>query len=294
MTAIRVTAREHDMLGTPVRRVLPARQCRAVGPFVFLDHFGPTWKTMQVAPHPHIGLSTLTWLFSGTIRHTDSLGNDQWIRPGEVNWMTAGQGIVHAERSDLEPTEPIHGLQCWVAQTVEQEQGEPGFQHLDAAQLPRFSREGIDWTLVIGHWLEARSPLAIDWPTFFVQGEARTAGTWVCPYPATWALGIYVMSGRITLQQPDGTTGVIEAGELIAVPPPTTDARFEVSAEAGARFVCLGGEPLPEARHFDWNFVASNKALLAQARDDWMNGHRFGTVPGDAERIPHPAEDSGS
>lgn len=291
--AQKIQSRQHDMLGTPVLRMLPHRSCRAVGPFVFLDHFGPSELSMQVAPHPHVGLSTLTWLLTGTIRHADSLGNDLWIRPGEVNWMTAGNGIVHAERSHDEPEVPIEGLQCWVAQTIEHEQGQPGFQHLDANELPRFSREGIDWTLVVGHWMEERSPLSINWPTFFVEGLALTDGIWRWPYPACWALGIYVIEGEARVRAREGDNWTrLTRGELAVLPPPTgQDVAYpQVTMTGDTRFVCLGGEPLPEPRYFDWNFVASDRKLLEQARADWIADRRFGKVPGDDERIPHPAE----
>ncbi|TGG92385.1 pirin family protein [Natronospirillum operosum] len=290
MGTVKVSGRAHDMEGVPVRRVMPHRTCRAIGPFVFLDHMGPTEVPVQVAPHPHIGLSTLTWLFSGEMRHRDSLGNDQMVRPGEVNWMTAGRGIVHSERAgDL--SAPLHGLQCWVAQHREEEQGESSFQHLASAALPRFSSEGVDWTLIVGHWLEQRSPLNIQWPTFFAEGRVQAAETWQWRYPSSHALGVYVVSGRLTVDWHDGEAMTLAPGELGAFPPPESQAGPVVSADVGTHFVVLGGEPLPEPRQFDWNFVSSDPALLAQARADWI-AERFPSVPGDSGRIPHPAEKS--
>ncbi|MCH8551218.1 MAG: pirin family protein [Natronospirillum sp.] len=286
----KIEARYHNMAGVPVQRILPSRTCRAIGPFVFLDHMGPTDEPAQVAPHPHIGLSTLTWLFSGEMRHRDSLGNDQIIRPGEVNWMTAGRGIVHSERADS-GAPPLHGLQCWVAQCRDEEQGEPSFQHLGAPQLPRFSDDGVDWTLIAGHWMEQHSPLAIQWPAFFVEGRVRAPGSWHWHYPGCHALGIYLVTGHLSVRWHDGQSLSLEAGELGVFPPLREGAAPEITADSQTCFVCLGGEPFPEERFFDWNFVASDKALLAQARADWIAG-RFPSVPGDDSRIPHPAESS--
>ncbi|MEX1056281.1 MAG: pirin family protein, partial [Natronospirillum sp.] len=230
---IKLRARHHDLGGIPVNRVLPERQCRAVGPFVFFDHFGPAEADMQVAPHPHIGLSTLTWLFSGSVRHRDSLGNDQIIKPGEVNWMTAGRGVVHSERARRDPGAPLHGIQCWVAQTVEHEQGEPEFAHLGADELPRFSQEGIEWTLAVGHWQEEHSPLAINWPAFFVQGRVVAPGRWQWWYPACWALGVYVISGHLSVHWHDGSITALNAGEMAAFPPPEDEAHPEITANEG-------------------------------------------------------------
>lgn len=291
MAAIRIGAREHHMGGMRIGRVLPYRHCRAVGPFVLLDHMGPVDAAVEVPPHPHIGLSTLTWLFEGRLRHRDSLGNDQWIYPGDVNWMTAGQGIVHSERS---PHGAIHGLQCWVAQHRDFQQGAPSFQHIDARDLRRFSTDGIDWTLIAGHWFEQRSPLTIDWPTVFVEGRIQAPERWHWPYPPGWAMAVYVVSGELTIDSIDRERLHVVAGELVAFPAndihrTSEPAIRDVEGAPGTHFVCLGGEPFPEERFFDWNFVSSEKALLAQARTDWIAG-RFPAVPGDDGRIPHPAE----
>lgn len=291
MAVIKVIGRPASLGGAPLARVLPHRSCRAVGPFVFLDHFGPAeQQDMQVAPHPHIGLHTLTWLFSGEILHRDSLGTEAAIRPGEVNWMTAGAGITHSERTPNGQPQDLHGLQCWVAQSRADEQGEPGFQHVSADDLPRFSRDGVRWTVVVGHWLEEHSPVRINWPTFFVEGRTEASDTWEWPYPAIWTMGIYVVSGSLTVSY-DGNTHRVVAGELLVIPPQEQGVpQPHVEALAGVQFVCFGGEPLPEQRFFDWNFVASDPALLASARADWMAQRRFAPVPGDPERIPHPAE----
>lgn len=285
MTIIKIESRDHEMAGMPLRRILPQRRCRAVGPFVFLDHFGPTSAPMQVAPHPHIGLSTLTWLFSGSIHHADSLGNKEKIVPGEVNWMTAGHGIVHSERSSESDPAPLHGLQCWVAQTTEHEQGEPDFQHLSADKLPRFEQDGVDWTLVVGRWLEAESPLSTPWPTLFVEGHARQNDEWAWPVTEQWAIAVYVVAGTVRVGSESATTGEL----LVLLPEDRQQGSLCLAADADSHFVLLGGQPLPEARYFDWNFVASDQSLLAEARQRWMD-RAFPAVPGDDDRIPHPAE----
>ncbi|MFY0664976.1 MAG: pirin family protein [Natronospirillum sp.] len=294
MDVLKVIGRSAELGGIPLLRVLPHRTCRAVGPFVFIDHFGPVEPThMQVAPHPHIGLHTLTWLFSGEIMHRDSIGTEQPIRAGELNWMTAGSGVTHSERTPPDRPQPLHGLQCWVAQSVEHEQDPAEFQHLPADALPTFSRDGIQWKVVVGHWLEEHSPLRINWPTFFVEGLTEASDEWDWPYPGIWSCGIYVVEGRMTVSF-GGRTEVVAAGELLVIPPVRGLPQPNVSADAGVRFVCLGGEPFPEDRHFDWNFVASDRALLAAARADWIAQRRFPPVPGDSERIPHPEEHSKS
>ena len=275
---------ERDIGDFSVRRVLPSAQRRAVGPFVFFDHFGPVrfapGKGMDVRPHPHIGLATVTYLFDGEIIHRDSLGEVQAIRPGGVNWMTAGRGIVHSERSDAEARkqpQSLHGLQIWLGLPEDAEEVEPEFHHHPADTIPAFERDDARLRLIAGEALGHASPVRTFSPLFYLDVRLPAGGCFVLPaeYPER---AVYTAVGSLRV-----------AGE--EVPPCTmallpADGAVTVEALDDAVFAVLGGEPIGR-RHIWWNFVSSSRERIQQAADDWREG-RFPVVPGETEFIPLP------
>jgi redox-sensitive bicupin YhaK (pirin superfamily) len=269
-----------------VRRALPHAKRRMVGPFIFFDHFGPaefhSGQGIDVRPHPHIGLSTVTYLFDGEITHRDSLGTAAAIRPGEVNWMTAGRGIVHSERTAPEHRregEPIHGLQCWVALPAAQEERAPGFSHLDSAALPCLRENGKTVRVVAGSIYGERSPVETLTETLFADVTLRERTT--LPFDAqTEERAAYLVSGEIEIAGDRFT-----AGRLLIFRPgdPVT-----ITSVGEAHLVLLGGAAMDGPRHIWWNFVSSRKERIEQAKADWKLA-RFDTVPGDEkEFIPLP------
>ncbi len=269
-----------------VRRALPHARRRMVGPFIFFDHFGPaefhSGQGIDVRPHPHIGLATVTYLFDGEIMHRDSLGTAAAIRPGEVNWMTAGRGIVHSERTAPEHRrdgEPIHGLQCWVALPAAQEERAPGFSHHDSAELPRLQENGKTVRVVAGEIYGARSPVETLWETLFAD-VALTAGSKL-PFDAKMEeRAAYLISGEVEIAGEH-----FSAGRLLIFRP--GDA-ITLVATSDAHLVLLGGAAMDGPRHIWWNFVSSRKERIEQAKADWKLA-RFDTVPGDeSEFIPLP------
>lgn len=280
-----IQPRERDLGGFSVRRVLPAPNRPTVGPFVFLDHMGPAafapGAGVDVRPHPHIGLATVTWLFEGVLFHRDSLGSAQAIRPGEVNWMTAGRGIVHSERTPPEARRDgarLHGMQCWVALPRGAEDTEPGFEHLPAGSLPRFTSDGVDYVVIAGDFFGLTSPATTFSPMGYAALTLATGRTLALP-PDHPERAVYVAEGALELGgQPvtAGTLAVLAAGT-------TVTAR----ATADSRAVLLGGAPLDGPRQLWWNFVASDPARITQAKSDWQAG-RFPAVPGETESIPLP------
>ena len=283
-----VRARAHELApGFPVRRVLPAARRRAVGPFVFLDHFGPMTvppggSGMEVRPHPHIGLATVTYLYEGGILHRDSLGYVQAIRPGDVNWMTAGSGIVHSERTEPEMRRSgfrMHGVQTWVALPKSHEETAPSFEHVPAARLPTWEEDGVACRLVVGRYAGRIAPTTHYAPIFYVAAELPPAAPLsVATDPVERA--IYVAEGSLSVG--DRLLGV---GDL-AVLATGTPARG-IAGAGGAKLMLLGGAPLDGPRHMWWNFVSSSAERIERARADWRDG-RFGRVPGETEFIPLP------
>jgi redox-sensitive bicupin YhaK (pirin superfamily) len=269
-----------------VRRMLPDRSVRKVGPFVFFDHFGPVrlppGQGMDVRPHPHIGLATVTWLFEGCIRHRDSLGNQQDIRPGEINWMTAGRGIVHSERSPEESRQDgpaLHGIQTWVALPGSDEETEPEFHHYSKDKLPLLEPLGAHLRLMVGHAWGQRSPVKVYAPMYFV--EARLAeGARIDLPPEHDEHAVYVVEGEVALGEEilvKGCMGVHRA-----------KAAREVRARAESLLILIGGAPLDGPRIVWWNFVARTRERIDLAAGDWKAG-RFPEVPGDEEEfIPLP------
>lgn len=280
-----IDPRPTDLGDFEVRRVLPYRNKRTVGPFIFFDHMGPAHfppgKGIAVRPHPHIGLATVTYLFEGEILHRDSLGVVQPITPGAVNWMTAGKGIVHSERSSDEnraSDETVHGIQAWVALPKQHERTEPAFKHYPSDKLPEFEQDGVHMKLIAGTAFGREAQVEVLWPTVYLDINAK-AGAQI-PLPDDHEeRALYVVNGGITI---DGT----EVPETqMAVLTPGTMPTVKVTSDA--RVMLCGGKPIDGKRTIWWNFVASDQALLEQAKADWKAGV-FPKVPGDDEFIPLP------
>ena len=273
--------------GFQVRRALPSAQRRMVGPFIFLDSFGPVTfgagEGLDSRPHPHIGLSTLTYLIDGEIVHRDSEGYVQTISPGEVNLMTAGRGIVHSERSgDLVRASggTVFGFQSWIALPLRHEETKPGFQHLAAADIPQIEGEGATLRLLAGslHGLRSSTRTFSD---LFNADVALKDGAKFVISPEHVERAAYVVSGAIEVA---GQTGRFGSDQLIVFKP---GAEIVLRASGAARLMVLGGEPLGEKRHIYWNFVSSNQERIAQAARDWRD-RRFPGVPGETEFTPLP------
>jgi len=280
-----IVPRGTDLGGFQVRRALPSAQRRMVGPFIFLDHMGPAefraGQGVDVRPHPHIGLATVTYLYAGEIVHRDSLGTLVPIRAHEVNWMTAGRGIVHSERTGRERRlkgDLVHGLQCWVALPVAEEEGAPAFAHHDADELPVVRGEGKAVRIVAGALYGMRSPIATLWDTVFADVELEAGAT--LPLDADYEeRAIYLVDGEIDIAGDRFTRGrllVFRPGDRIAI-----------RASTAARLVIVGGAAMDGPRHIWWNFVSSRKDRIEQAKAEWKAG-RFSSVPGETEFIPLP------
>ncbi|MCA1568161.1 MAG: pirin family protein [Acidobacteria bacterium] len=285
-----VVTRVRDLVdGFKVRRVLPSARRRMVGPFIFLDQMGPevlsTGRGLDIAPHPHIGLATVTYLFEGELLHRDSLGTIQLITPGEVNWMTAGGGIVHSERTPQEARASgsnLFGIQSWVALPQRFEESTPGFTHHGADELPVVEGEGKRVRLITGELFGARSPVETLSEMFYADVTCMEEARLSIPTEHE-ERAAYVVEGRVELLN-DG--GAFEAGQLLVFKP---GAEITLSApeSSGARLMLLGGEPLDEPRHIWWNFVSSSSERIEQAKEDWKAG-RFAPVPEETEFIPLP------
>lgn len=271
----------------PVARALPRRERRFVGPFCFLDHFGPHTAIGRadggVAPHPHIGLATVTYLFDGAILHRDSLGSAQRIVPGDVNWMTAGRGIVHSERT---PPEQVgvegvtHGLQIWVALPQAHEDDPPSFEHAPSATVPVLEEPGARLRVLLGAWRGVTSPVRVWSPLTYVIAELAAGARLEVPafQPER---GLYVVDGEVEV---DGEAAPLVGHELAVL---TAGAPARLHAHAPTRLALFGGAPLDGPRYLLWNFVASSPARLEQARLDWI-ARRFPPVPGDDGYVAFP------
>ena len=270
--------------GFVVSRLLPAAQQRSVGPFVFFDHFGPVTEQPEsnhdVRPHPHIGLATVTYLFDGAMMHRDSLGTEQLIEPGAINWMSAGRGIVHSERRPEHlRSRPYlnHGLQLWVGLPQAHEESEPSFSHTPAAAIPELRVGDAQVRVLVGSAFGATSPVATLSPTLYLDVQLPAGGTLELP-PLAPEMAVYAVQGAL---QVDGQA----LGDAMAVLAPGQPAAL--SAAQACRFVVVGGAPLDGPRHMWWNFVSSRKERIAQAAADW-EAQRLGRVPGETEFIPLP------
>ena len=276
-----------DLGGFKVARVLPHARRRMVGPFVFLDHMGPAefqpGMGLDVRPHPHIGLSTLTYLFDGEFVHRDSLGCTQPIRPGEVNWMTAGRGIVHSERTDPAIKAHggrMHGLQAWIALPVEHEETDPAFDHYEAAELPTYEIGGLWGRMVAGSAFGAVSPVKTFSPMFYIHWELQP-GARTAPPEGHTERALYVATGAVQI---DGRR--LEPGRLAIFAP---GDRPTITALEPTTCACLGGQPIGE-RIVWWNLVSHSRDRIEQAKDDWANGRLALPPDDDREFIPLPDE----
>jgi redox-sensitive bicupin YhaK (pirin superfamily)/predicted CoA-binding protein len=276
-----ITGRPRDLGGLHVARVLPAMRKRSIGPFVFLDHMGPEEASeIAVRPHPHIHLATVTYLFEGSIHHRDNLGSHQVIEPGAINWMTAGKGIVHSERS--QGAARMHGLQLWVGLPRATEESDPTFTHYPATTLPSFSADGAHVRVLVGTTYGVSSPVHTLSPMFYLDVKLEPGARLGMP-GGHEERAVYVVEGEANL----GDTR-IEPGTLAVV---GRGANPVISSEIGARLVLLGGAPLDGPRYMWWNFVSSSKERIIAAAHDWRAG-KFPVVPGDdKEFIPAPPED---
>jgi len=280
-----IDARERDLGGFNVRRILPAPGRRMVGPFIFFDHIGPAdfppGRGIDVRPHPHIALATVTYLYAGAFLHRDSLGTVMEIQPGDVNWMTAGRGIAHSERTPPRLRERgvhMHGIQSWVALPDGHEEIEPAFAHHPAATLPHLEVDGCDLRVIAGEAYGRRSPVEVLWPTLYVDASMPAGATLELPADYT-ERAIYVSEGEVDVDgEAVGTARLALLAQGVTV---------TLRAAHNSRVMLLGGEPFATPRHIWWNFVSSSPERIEQARQDWARG-RFTPVVDETEFTPLP------
>ncbi len=270
-----------------VGRLLPFRQKRMVGPFIYIDHMGPVKLSerdnFDVLPHPHIGLSTLTFLFEGSIMHRDTLGNEVEIKPGAVNWMTAGKGIVHSERTpEYLRDSPLfmHGLQIWVALPKQLEQMDPQFFHVEKEQIPAWTEGDLQFKLVAGEAFGKKSPVPVFSKLFMIEIKSKTEQVVNIGNDLYGESGLYILEGAI---ESDGH--VYEPKQLLVAKDSTL---CEFTIKENSTIYIFGGEAFPEERFIDWNFVSSDKELIAEAKQKWI-AQTFDKIEGDeTEYIPYP------
>ncbi|UEG49721.1 pirin family protein [Ferruginibacter lapsinanis] len=271
-----------------VGRLLPFRQKRMVGPFIYIDHMGPVKmnerENFDVLPHPHIGLSTLTFLFEGNIMHRDTLGTEVEIKPGAVNWMTAGKGIVHSERTPeylRHSDKNMHGLQIWVALPKELEQIDPSFFHIDKEQIPAWTEGSLQFKLVAGEAFGKRSPVPVYSKLFMIEIKSTEKQEVDISHALYGESGLYILEGNI---ESDGN--VYEPKQLLVAKDGSL-CKFTIGANS--TIYIFGGEPFPEERLIDWNFVATNKELIDEAKQKWA-AQQFDKIKGDeTEFVPYPS-----
>lgn len=290
MIELIINQRRRDLGGFEVGRVLPFAERRMVGPFIFFDHMGPIEfkpgipRTVDVRPHPHIGLATITYLFDGEIMHRDSLGSEQPIRPGEVNWMTAGRGITHSERFERARREggPLDGIQAWVALPNESEETDPDFTHYGTEQLPTFEEDGASARLIAGEAYGLKSQVKTHSPLFYLHWSLRAGAR--AALPSNYSeRAIYVSSGTISIQG-----NRFEQGQMIVLAP---EQAATFIAETPATVMALGGDPVGP-RFIEWNFVSSSQERIEQAKADWRAGRMKLPDLDNEEWIPLPGEPS--
>lgn len=271
-----------------VGRLLPFRQKRMVGPFIYIDHMGPVKlserENFDVLPHPHIGLSTLTFLFEGSIMHRDTLGNSVEIKPGAVNWMTAGKGIVHSERTPeyLRHSELLmHGLQIWVALPKDLEQMEPSFSHIEEQQIPTWASGDLLFKLVAGEAFGKKSPVPVFSKLFMIEIKSNTKRTINIGDDLYGEAGLYILEGAV-----ESEGNVYEAKQLLVA----NDSKLcELTISENSTIYIFGGEPFTEERFIDWNFVATDKQLIEEAKQKWKT-RSFPEIKGEeGEFIPYPS-----
>jgi len=292
-----IKPREKDLGdGFTVRRILPFHNRKMVGPFIFFDHFGPVnyapGKGFDVRPHPHIGLATVTFLYEGAIRHKDTLGNDLVIRPGAVNWMTAGRGICHSERTpDAERIQgqSLHGIQTWVALPLTHAEIAPDFVHHPAETLPEFDLGGAHARVLAGTAFGKTAPVDYPWDIWYVGADAETGADFTIGADEAEERALYIAVGAATID-----TQTIQAGEMAVLTP---GANVPVSVTAGTRFMLAGGAKMDAPRRVEWNFVATEKSRIEQAKADWRASAEanwvntpFSLPDGEQDYIPLPAD----
>ena len=271
-----------------VGRLLPFRQKRMVGPFIFIDHMGPVKmnerENFDVLPHPHIGLSTLTFLFEGSIMHLDSIGSEIEIKAGEVNWMTAGKGIVHSERTPdyLRHSEKhMHGLQIWVALPKELEQMAPEFHHIDKAHIPTWNEQGVQFKLIAGEIFDKTSPVPVYSKLYMLELKSTTAQVVKLGSELYGEVGLYILEGSVDIE------GHTFSPKQIIVEKDSKLCEFEMAPNT--TIYIFGGESFPEERFIDWNFVSSSKDRLEEAKQKWI-AQTFDKIKGDeTEYTPYPS-----
>jgi len=279
-----IEPRTRDLGDLTVRRALPDKRRQRVGPFIFFDHMGPAefppGTGVNVRAHPHIGLATITYLFEGEILHRDSLGYVQPIRPGAVNWMTAGRGIVHSEKVTdevLASGQRLHGLQTWVALPTEAEEIEPSFEHYPAGDIPCVDENGATIRVVLGSAFGISSPVTTQSETLYVEVILEPGQS--VEIPDAEELAVYVVEGSVAVNDQFVETGVLAVLEQ--------RANGTVTAESVARIMFVGGDALDGERYIWWNFVSSSRARIEQAKQDWRE-RRFDSVPGESDFVPLP------
>ncbi len=286
-TKLIIAERSANIGNFMVGRLLPFRQKRMVGPFIFIDHMGPVCMSdhdnLDIAMHPHIGLSTLTFLFEGAIMHRDSLGTEVEITPGAVNWMTAGRGVVHTERTPKhlrDSKKRIHGLQIWVALPKAEEQCEPSFTHVSATQIPTWKINAVQFKLIAGKAFGKQSPVPVYSPLYFIEIKSDAPQTISIGEHLFGESALYILEGSIT------NDGHSYGPKQLLVAKEVSLCDFEMAANSTVYI--FGGEPFPEERFIEWNFVASDKAIIEKAKNDWQN-NAFPSVPNEEGRIPLPS-----
>ncbi len=288
-----IRGRDKDLGGFSVHRVLPYMSHRMVGPFIFFDHMGPAvlkpHEGMSVRPHPHINLATVTYLFEGTIRHQDSLGSDQLIEPGAINWMTAGRGIVHSERTPdhlADQSLRMNGIQLWVALPEEFEEIAPSFSHHPKASLPLFKHNGIEMKLLLGKAFGHKSPVPVHSEMFYIEVKMKKGESFELPAEYEES-AVYAVDGKVRVEE--------EILEPYSMAIAKKNAGLSIHALDDSRIMLLGGKPLGK-RFIFWNFVSSSEARIEEAKEEWRKGpqaehRRFQLIPGDnKEFIPLPEE----
>ena len=280
------TSKEKDLGSIVIKRALPTAKKRMVGPFIFLDHMGPAvlpaTKAMNVGLHPHIGLSTLTYLLEGHIRHRDSLGVDQVIEPGDVNWMTAGSGISHMEtgpeEDDLSTTRKLHGLQFWVALPDDLEDMQPAFTHYNKTVIPKITQELCEITVIVGQWKNTSSPVKPQSETIFLKYTLKANG--ITEFNSqNHELAIYIISGQI-----DVNGSPYQSFDTLIF---SENSNVKITASADSEFVVFGGLAFKSEKHIWWNFVSSSKEKIQKAKEIWNAGH-FPMIDGISQRLLAP------
>ena len=283
-----IEERPSDIGNFLVGRLLPFREKRTVGPFAFIDHMGPAAlkdnENLDVGPHPHIGLSTLTYLFEGAIMHRDSLGTEIEIKPGQVNWMTAGKGIVHSERTPdylRHSDKMLHGLQIWIALPKELEQMEPSFVHVEEHELPDWKEGSVSVKLIAGEAFGKKSPVPVYSPLYFLELKSTVKQTLSIGRHLYGESGLYILDGSI---ESDGNTFMPK--QLLVA---KDSSLCEFTINENTTVYIFGGEALPEPRHIYWNFVATSTELIEEAKKRWTK-QDFPKIPGETGFVPLPPQ----